>query len=60
MILLSEKVDKVQFDDVFNATGKCESMNAIKPSWSSSQTVGKKPGFFARLIGFEKDAVTDE
>lgn len=36
MILLNEKVEKVAFDDVFNATGKCETMNAIKPSWGLS------------------------
>jgi len=59
MILLNEKVNKVAFDEENIAAGKGVA-NAMKPSWGPASTVGKRPGFFNRLIQFEKDAVTDE
>ncbi|CAL6017562.1 Outer-arm_dynein gamma [Hexamita inflata] len=59
MILLNEKIDKVSLDTAAIEAGKA-CPNAIKPSWLASSTQGKRPGFFNRLIQFEKDAVTDE
>lgn len=56
MILLSEKLEKISFDP----ESKCPSGNATKASWGMASAVGKKPGFFNKLITFEKDAVTDE
>lgn len=58
MILLNEKIEKVSFDEAVIAKGVCD--NAIKPSWGIASKIGKQNGFFQRLIGFEKDAVTDE
>ena len=45
-------------DEAVIAKGVCD--NAIKPSWGIASKIGKQNGFFQRLIGFEKDAVTDE
>lgn len=61
MILLNEKVDKVQFDEKWmkDNPGKCD--NAMLPSWLVSQKVGKASGFLQRIaVTFPKDGVTDE